>query len=272
MSKYKISVADFLMFVLITISFFFISESIASENCLPENAIEKPVLVQYEITTSVGNAKEKNSLTIVRSGNRVAYSRDGLTEVWEKTSNDQIKLYKYFNQHKRGIEYQPIDIVNSEQIDWLAKRQLVSENFLNQFMLVKQKNKNCKQYHLYQAKTNDEKQLKINNKNRKESIEKLKIVWLSNLRLPESMQHRRDNVKMSWKLVGLENQLDKITDYLQKLDNYPLIDYSDIGDNESDPFLQKMINLGFVAHSDPFYYSGKNGIYKNSSEPHVHAH
>ncbi len=61
MSKYKIRVADFLMFVLITISFFFISESIAGEHCLSKNDVEQLISAQPEIRALIGSAKFINN-------------------------------------------------------------------------------------------------------------------------------------------------------------------------------------------------------------------
>ena len=38
---------------------------------------------------------------------------------------------------------------------------------------------------------------------------------------------------------------------------YELTDYADIGDNESDPFLAKMINLGFIQDTHPGFYNSQ---------------
>lgn len=42
-------------------------------------------------------------------------------------------------------------------------------------------------------------------------------------------------------------------------DSFQTTDYADIGDNEGDPFLAKMINLGFIEHGASGFYdaSGK---------------
>ena len=48
---------------------------------------------------------------------------------------------------------------------------------------------------------------------------------------------------------------NKIIDaFFNKNLDYQTTDYADIGDSESDPFLRKMINLGFVEH-------GSSGMY-----------
>jgi hypothetical protein len=38
--------------------------------------------------------------------------------------------------------------------------------------------------------------------------------------------------------------------YIQKVLAYDATDFADIGDNESDPFFRKMINLGFITHNE----------------------
>jgi hypothetical protein len=37
-------------------------------------------------------------------------------------------------------------------------------------------------------------------------------------------------------------------------DDYRTIDYADIGDSEDDPFVRKMIRMGFVSHGASGFY------------------
>ena len=44
-----------------------------------------------------------------RNNDRVAihYQETGITELWEKTTHNKLHLIRYFENHERGIEYQP---------------------------------------------------------------------------------------------------------------------------------------------------------------------
>ena len=68
-------------------------------------------------------------------------------------------------------------------------------------------------------------------------------------------------------LTASHHNQQKVQVEFAKWDNYQTTDYADIGDNESDPFLAKMINLGFVEH-------GASGFYHADGSPieQLHAH
>ncbi len=65
--------------------------------------------------------------------------------------------------------------------------------------------------------------------------------------------------KSHWKLQKIERNQDVINQFFAQRANYQSTDFADIGDNESDPFLIKMINLGFIDHS-------ASGIYNANGE------
>ncbi len=56
-----------------------------------------------------------------------------------------------------------------------------------------------------------------------------------------------------------------------QLTHYPLTDFADVGDNEADPFLAKMINQGFVAHGASGFYDA-NGTPLSGGHTHQHGH
>ncbi len=106
------------------------------------------------------------------------------------------------------------------------------------------------------------------------------IVWDESIRLPVYMQTVRDNstpldfsrskserasvgassVISRWVLVSLESDEDKVGDRFAAWDSHDTTDFADIGDNESDPFLLKMINLGFISHGASGFYDASGNM------------
>ena len=77
----------------------------------------------------------------------------------------------------------------------------------------------------------------------------LKLRWLTGLNLLEGLQEfHNDELIMSWRLDNLNTELNHVENYVSSIERYQTTDYADIGDNESIPFLSKMINQGFSDH------------------------
>lgn len=165
----------------------------------------------------------------------IRYPDTHISELWEKTSHGKLRLVKNFESHQRGIEYQPAEIKNGEgEKDWSLKYQLVSDQLVKSMQLVGEKTDLCGRIQqLYQA-------------NGKGSIQ---LDWLAKHSAFKSMQIDRNNIRTRWQLIKIDNNADKINRYFTQIQNFQTTDYTDIGDNESDPFLTDMINLGFIEHS-----------------------
>lgn len=114
-------------------------------------------------------------------------------------------------------------------------------------------------------------------------------VWDESIRLPVYMQTVRDNsapldfsrseseragvgassVISRWILVSLESDEDKVGDRFAAWDSHATTDFADIGDNESDPFLMRMINLGFISHGASGFYDASGNMI-SSGAGHFH--
>ncbi|WP_411026644.1 hypothetical protein, partial [Salmonella sp. s54395] len=61
-----------------------------------------------------------------------------------------------------------------------------------------------------------------------------------------------------WQLVSLQRA--SMSDTFDRWREWPSTDFADVGDNEADSFLRKMIALGFVEH-------GASGFYQADGKP-----
>ena len=202
----------------------------------------------YKITTSDLNGKHKkvSHLTLWRNGEQVAHEHKetAVTEVWERLNNGQLRLVRDFDRFKQGIEYEPNEIkIKHNDVDWQVKKQLISQLFIDDMTLVSTTGNDCNTQRNYIKKSNKD---------------KINLQWLVNQKLIYKLIIESAKETVSWELLTVENNTNKVKNLFKRHADYKMTDYADIGDNESDPFLMKMINMGFVSHSSPGMYN-QNG-------------
>ena len=220
------------------------------------------VAALYQIETTQKNGKkEKKSLLFARQRNQIIYTQNYISEIWELTKNGKMKLFKYFDQFEKGIEYQPNEILAGASDSWGDKKGLITQSMFGTMDVTETTQNDCKVLTSFQrvnAKAN--------------VTETAKVLKLTKYNLPEKFKLNTYVREVTWKLMSLETEPTAVNAYFKKYDNFDLVDYADVGDNESDPFLQKMINLGFIAHSETSYYSSEKGVYPVSGDAHEHGH
>lgn len=212
-------------------------------------SIEAPVAATYKIRVEVPEGVTENILQLWRYNNQVAirYPKTLVTEMWGKTKNDRLHLVKIFEKHKKGIEYQPFEISGSH--DWSVKRQLVSNEAISRMNFVTSTGKGCNLIKNYSKQTN-------------KGVRHL--AWLKNKALIKSYIETNDQRTSTWTLLSTGTKQQEIREKFSALNSYDTVDYTDIGDNESDPFLTSMINFGFIEnHSHGFYDSQGNTVHKH---------
>jgi len=234
---------------LVLSSFLFIFSHTALAVCKVNDFV---IGAEYKITTTKKNDNRSNTrhLILWRNGRQAAHqlSETGITEVWEQTNNGLLRLVRYFDNHQHGIEYQPNEINNGKgDKSWDMKSQLITNKLIKLMQKKSVKGKGCKKTAYYTLKSNN----KIINLN-----------WLTQQRLVKSYSETSDSSKIKWELVRITTDKKQINDIFSARSNYQTTDYADIGDNESDPFLMKMINLGFVEHGASGFYDAKGNTLK----------
>jgi hypothetical protein len=233
--------------------------SAAAENC-PKPS--EQLLAFYTITTTTEQdrkqAKEqKQELVVIRHGSRVAheYKDKAISEVWGKAVKQRYRLVRYFDQHQRAIEYASADIPNIQGDEfWQQKNQLITDARLAELGQPTLSGSACAELASYQ---------------KTKAGSNVEVSYLMQEKLLKFYQQKNAAVTVSWQLDKLLKDEEQVKQWFAKREAYQATDYSDIGDNESDPFLTKMINLGFIEH-------GSSGMYradgKAIASEHQHHH
>lgn len=216
----------------------------ATECSIDENNLGAEYQIKY--LDEDGKPIQNKPFTIWRTAQTVLHvdAAKEITTQWYLSANKQLKKTRFFDHYQRGIEYQQSKKVSNAQ--WQLKRSLVSKQALANMVLIKTTGLGCEQVEHYQKTT---------------STENIEITWLPQQKLIKNMKIKNKNTDILWSLVQVYNDEQVLDKVMDKVANYQTTDFADIGDNEADPFLAKMINLGFVEHgSSGFYDSQGNSI------------
>lgn len=188
-----------------------------------------------------------------RTESAVAYQSENsnVIDFWTSAPNDMLKLVRLFEGHKRGIEYEAKHYGN--KITWQNLFHKYAPNQLAAMKLEGSAGQGCNLIETYR---------------KTEQGQTVEVKWLPQYQIAKSIKVNASNNTLSWELVELTANQDKVEQQFAKWDNYYLTDYVDIGDNESDPFLAKMINMGFVQGGASGFYDAKG----NQLGGHGHHH
>lgn len=162
---------------------------------------------------------------------------------WFKLSNGSVKKTANFDHFKRSIEYQAKPMSDDR---WQQIRQLISNSNKKSLKLLGSQLKGCYQQESYQWE-NDKLDLQG------------KLLWNTDLKLITELTIKQGGRQSHLQLEKIEQDEKVIEAAFAQRSEYQATDFADIGDNESDPFLIKMINLGFIEH-------GSSGIYNTQGE------
>ena len=198
---------------------------------------------RYEVVTSSGEQELKRAdLTLIRAANKVAHRFDeaNISEVWFHNSHQQIVPTRYFETYKRAIEYSPVEKIHGKQErDWSLRFQLVSDLQIGQMQKIATIGKDCEQIDTYQMTT---------------PAATVTLKWNPALLLVESLERSTGQNKVVWTRKNIDFDKKQILAYFAQFNDYQTTDYADIGDDHTDPFLAKMIKLGFIEDGASGFY------------------
>lgn len=204
------------------------------------------ISAQYEISRNGvlknNTLKNKNSSTLFefhRKGNRVLqrFSHTEFTNVWTQGARERISLLRAFDEYQHAIEYQPNEL--SRKPNWQKIYQPVPVPNIEKMELVSQVAKGCELAEQYQLKSNGS---------------EYQVTWLPKLKLVSYFQRKNSTVNNEWRLKSYQTNSDRSALLFTRYANFNSTDYADIGDNESIPFLAKMISQGFLSPQDASHH------------------
>lgn len=194
---------------------------------------------------------EVRHLNIWRRGQEVINERpeDQISQIWNRLPNGRLRLVKVFDGYNRSIEYQAADLSQgasqeANDPEWQSKYQLITDDFIKEMKLVGTEGGGCELKEQYV----------INGFMGNPDI-KFEVHWLKHLKVASFFKRETDKDEFTMQLVELVTDPERVNASFDQRDAYQSTDYADIGDNESDPFLLKMMNLGFIEHGASGFYN-----------------
>lgn len=252
------------MKVALTIASALLASTTQAKNCSNDKLY---VTANYEVSQQVADSSsahhshehdnqhtlDKQQLTLHRFNKQVVhlYPEKHYGDWWTKTANNRLMLNRFFPDNQRVIEYQADEL--SSKLSWQSKYQLLESDFINKMEVVKESGAGCQ---LSQQRSFEKGEYHY------------QLTWLPKWSLVTSYQVFRGDEKIArWQLLNYQVNKKQIADYIAELSDYRATDYADIGDNENDEFLAKMINQGFVEHKATGFYNSQGD---NISKQHSH--
>lgn len=214
---------------------------------------ESPLRAEYTITKTPkvrGSSKDK-SWVFWRLGDSQSpvafeYPAEQVTDVWHPTRNGYLQLTRYFDFASRGVEYHSADLNRGRGLrGWDGKYQVFSDQALAQMQKINAEDIGCMSQSRYL---------------KKKVASSVSIKWLQQVKIPLEIQYRSAGQVITHRLVNLSKVSEADSSKFKQRSDYNLIDFADIGDNESDPFLLSMMNLGFVNHGASGFYDASGNL------------
>ncbi len=208
----------------------------------------------HELRTSTVVSR---AMELWRDGDRVmhVYPDRGLAEQWERSAEKgPLHLTVWFDADRQGIEYMPEDLGGrSDPQRWAEKWQLVS----------------AKASKTLQSKTTSGTGCELIHELVKEaSGRQVVLEWNASLQLPTRYTVTTDDRVEVWVAKEIIADPKRVRQAFDRRAAYATTDYIDIGDNESDPFLRKMIHLGFASHAASGFYDADGHALEGQDHPH----
>jgi hypothetical protein len=206
-------------------------------------ADSEALVAHYSITQARAGSDTSavQNYSLQRYAGEVMYSYPDIhiSQRWNLTSHGGLQKFRYFDEDKRAIEYDTTaPLANAEQL-WQEKYQIVSDQELEQMSIKQALNLECTTITVYEQRA--DKYLRH-------------VYWSQDLQLPVKIFQRKGLEEETWLLTRLETQAEKALENFALRERYLSTDFADIGDQETDPFFRKMINLGFIEHGASGFY------------------
>ncbi|WP_341217993.1 hypothetical protein [Neptunomonas phycophila] len=236
----------------------FTSAAYADESC---SASANSLHASYQATQTLNteNTTRNIQVDLWRQGNVVMHSYpNGTGDIWHKLPKNQMRMDKYFDQAKRLIEYEAADLTTlGKSKTWDSVNYLINKNFLTQLTKESETGSGCQITTKYSGEVNGT---------------TYHIEWNPSLDLLVSMKASNKRLIESWNLAQLDTQKSEVETAINQRFKYMTTDFADIGDNEADPFLIKMINLGYIDHAPQAVYDANGNNIAQPAHSHEHGH
>lgn len=211
----------------------------------------------YQITTTDHhtNTQQHTGLILTRFNDNILHQHNQVSfEAWHKNG----EYVRYFPAEKRSISYRRGDLLALNIASDIDRQfHLIAPHTLAQLSLVDSSQGQCYAQQQYRN---------AHNKNEAEPL--VSIDWLPQLSLPKSLTINTGDQRISYQLTTLK--AINGDSFNRLIADYQDLDFADVGDSESDPFIAKMITQGFIQHGSSGFYSADGEKLQPTSGGHHH--
>ena len=198
----------------------------------------KPVVATFKTTVNNPTGSKHDFVwTLIRSADKIEVLRtdNGQSEIWSRTSKDLWYYEKAFHDDRAVVQYSPVDLKSlGIEPQWMNAATAVNPKILEALS----PGRAGKPF------------LGHSSAEFKGQIEhtEYSVSWLQDMALPAEIVQKNAANKVDTQLVSIEPLTQTNTAFSDIL-SYRLIDYSDLGDMERDPFVRK------IQHSLPAHHA-----------------
>lgn len=211
----------------------------------------------YQITTTDRhtNTQQHTGLILTRFNDNILHQHNQISfEAWHKNG----EYVRYFPTEKRSISYRRGDLLALNIATDIDRQfHLIAPHTLAQLSLADSSQSQCYAQQQYR-----------NTHNKDEAEPLVSIDWLPQLSLPKSLTIDTGDQRISYQLTTLK-AIDSDS-FNRLIAGYQDLDFADVGDSESDPFIAKMITQGFIQHGSSGFYSSDGEKLQPTSGGHHH--
>jgi hypothetical protein len=227
-----------------------VSSALATEAMQCKENPADQLKAEYKVT----QGKSESQLWLWRDGKQVLQQHPDkkLASYYYLVKPNLIQSIRLFDEFKTGIEYQQneLAVIGEQSASWSEHYQLINEKFLTKLHLDRVEKLPCDTLAHYSGEVNGH---------------MFKIGWLKKQKLVNNYEDKSAQSITRIELIAKEQDSEKVAAMFKQYLNYKMYDYADIGDNEDNPFIAKMIRQGFIEH-------GASGFYNANGESMAHEH
>ena len=221
-----------LRIALVTVAFF-------STNLSAQDKTLANIAARYEQITEFLDSKRPSQHVerlFFRNDNRVEFRGAGIGEIWERDSSNRLTLYKVAYGDRAAIEYLPGDLRAMDNLpNWERLQSFIDPAVFAKLEPEGTTSALSRAANIYRTKT--------------DHVD-TEIVWLTKEKLPGLIRSEHAEKIVTLKLLDLTTQDDSAfkPTSSHELRSFKLIEFSDIGDKKTDPFVQRLSQIFGHSH------------------------
>jgi len=224
-----------------------LSPGLALAECMPPGILPDQLVANYQLHRSNDDEQHTSPLRFVRLGDNVIRIRptQQVAEHWLRGAEERHVFYRHFLDAGRSVYYPVSDLLTLNiHRSWQSINSLFDERVLPQLQQKGEEQAFCQTARRYHGKLQGK---------------QLEVLWLTSLKLPAYLKIStpQEYLEMDLQGFGQPAELEQQLAHWRRFDS---IDYADVGDSESDPFIARMIRQGFIEH-------GASGMYDSDGQP-----